>query len=144
MTIYKCTQQEGNWVLLDDFTNNLDRVAARSCASSLAAAVRRVDDSGERTMGKDVKYVLATSNYDIIPFLQPSLVIELQDGGDIKFHVNENESKRLSVKALVDMREQPLQKNKCKPVKIPEEPHGDLEITLSHDHSKDKVHVLKT
>ena len=76
-------------------------------------------------MGGDVKYVLATSNYDIIPFLQPSLVIELKNGKP-SFHLNPNGSTKLNVKAFVNLAEQPVKKKDIKEIEIPEEAKGDV------------------
>ena len=57
-------------LIIDNFTSTLDRQTAACCAVSVAKQLRRL------TMGA----LLATSNYDIMPWLQPDLIIKLNDG----------------------------------------------------------------
>jgi len=123
-TIHECFQNKGAHICLDDFTSNLDRVSARSCAGSLQKCIRRKSNSHLA----DAKFILSTSNYDIIPWLQPDIVIEIADSGKLKFHTNPNDSFLFDVKAHVDMNKIPKVKKDWPKLVLPSPSFGDLEL----------------
>lgn len=59
--------QGSGMLIIDNFTSTLDRQTAACCAVSVAKQLRRLD----------VGALLATSNDDIMPWLQPDLIITL-------------------------------------------------------------------
>jgi len=121
-TIHQCSKN-GEPICLDDFTSNLDRVSARACSGSLQKCIRRAKSGSHLAEGK---YILATSNYDIIPWLQPDVVVEITKG-KLKFHENPNENYLFDVKAHVDMNKIPRKKSDWPELVLPSPDFGDLE-----------------
>ena len=103
---------------LDEFTSTLDRQNARSCAASLSKAIRNkfpfqrnaVRDNPFTKASPRKKqecltptFVLASPNTDIIPYLQPSLVISVSRNKPYQILRNPNpiENRQIIVKAYV-------------------------------------------
>ena len=61
------SNQESSVVVLDDFTHNLDRRTAICVSACLSKQIRRL------AMG----CVVATSHHDLIPYMQPDIIIKL-------------------------------------------------------------------
>eukprot|EP01083_Nonionella_stella_P272982 926017_1 len=57
-------------MILDEFTSNVDRAVAKSTASSISKWIRR----------KNSRAIFACANGDIVPYLQPDMVISLARG----------------------------------------------------------------
>lgn len=70
-----------SWKIVDEFTSCLDRTTARSVATSLGRMLRERKQSG---------WVVASANADIVPWLQPDVVIALDDDGRPYFCYNPN------------------------------------------------------
>lgn len=68
-----------SWKIIDEFTSCLDRTTARSVASSLGRMLRDRQHTG---------WVVASANADIVNWLQPDLVIALNDAGEAQFMTN--------------------------------------------------------
>eukprot|EP00494_Astrolonche_serrata_P022488 UN22745 len=98
-TIETCFKTPGCKIILDNFTDNLDRTSAISCAGSLNRCIRRSKEF------KKSQWFLSTSNRDVIPFLQPSLVIEIDEQQNIKYFKNPNKDKRIKVMAKMELSE---------------------------------------
>ena len=122
----KYRNEKDLFILLDEFTGVLDRDTARCVALSLSKYVRKENKQALMTTtsisnGKTIcPLVLASANYDIIPYLQPSLLIQLtnkDENGMNKINIqfinnpninascfaNYNNDSLLDLKAVVDM-----------------------------------------
>jgi len=60
-------------ILVDEFTSELDRRTAESTAASAQSGIRRVN-------AEAAQYFFASCNEDIVPFLQPDMIIAVKDG----------------------------------------------------------------
>ncbi len=71
------------WILIDEFTSVLDRQNARCIAASINKFIR--------SNKQIAKFIVASSKSDIIPYLQPDIVISLAGGGKYKIIENPND-----------------------------------------------------
>lgn len=99
--------------ILDEFTSKLDRQNAVCMSANLSKYIRRK----RRQPGSLCPFVFASANIDIIPYLQPSLVISLSEGDDMVMLRNPNlwYSRELDVKVVIN----PLELTATSNVNIP-------------------------
>jgi len=136
-TIAECFSNPGSKIVLDNFTNTLDRVSARNCAAALNKCVRREEEF------KECQWVLATSNRDVIPFLQPDVILEVTKDTVIT-HKNPNKSKKPLVKARINLDEASVENKNLRHLIIPTEDFGDLTVTKTIDTMDKPVIKLQT
>ena len=76
-----------DYVILDEFTSVLDRDSARCVSCSLSKCIRNYTKTNNKNkFEKPCKIILSGAHSDIIPYLQPDLIIKLTNNNHSKIH----------------------------------------------------------
>ena len=85
-------------IIIDEFTSVLDRQTAFNMCTSLSRQIRN------HAKSNSCPFILCSANFDIIPYLQPKLVINI-DNGKMKYYHNDNVPNKLDVKTVLNKKQ---------------------------------------
>ena len=94
-------KKNNQWILMDEFSSVLDRTNAHCMSSSISKFIRKEKDNSKISSS----FILVSTNYDIIPYLQPNLLIELGGDNNIQFIQNPNNKNEYipDIKVILDL-----------------------------------------